>query len=538
MVIPASAELESAAVARYRRPFETKFFDYWGMNPAKMPGGDTAVNVPGTPGVFLYLLPLGTGQSKGDNLHHWGYPEHSFWCCYGAAVESFAKLADSIYFWDRGSGDQDVPRLYINQLVSSSLAWRELGIAIGMSADMYMPGPSATAAIGVNVPGGGTVLFSLMLRLPVWADPANILLAVNGEPWSSCPGAPKPSSYCAVTRAWASGDKLSVVLGLKYWLRPLPDSRPEYEKLTAVMMGPFVMAGLTHDTRWLELVGSDLPRAMAEPDDHEELVSLQAGWNASLYVRHDAYHGHMSEMEDGGDAIDATFRLVRGCVLTPSVQHGHGVGAHGAKQDQMQHMHHQMKVGLHDDNAVMLESMNYPGFYLGVIGDDKWLTLTQPASMRGVDSKAYCSGHQFMLRPGLDQAPGTVSLESVAHAGSVLSAHAGSTSACDDDTGLDCSNAAKQGWCVAKPDVYKVYCRKSCGTCAALSSALSLQTASDMHDGVDAALSSFRMAQPLTRQYPPGSKVMTGSNRRYLVVPLGNVIDERYTVYFDMKPAP
>lgn len=45
-----------------------------------------------------------SGQSKGDNLHHWGYPEHSFWCCYGAAVESFAKLADSIYFWEEATG--------------------------------------------------------------------------------------------------------------------------------------------------------------------------------------------------------------------------------------------------------------------------------------------------------------------------------------------------------------------------------------------------------------------------------------------------
>lgn len=24
--------------------------------------------------MYLYLLPLGTGQSKGDNSHHWGYP--------------------------------------------------------------------------------------------------------------------------------------------------------------------------------------------------------------------------------------------------------------------------------------------------------------------------------------------------------------------------------------------------------------------------------------------------------------------------------
>lgn len=50
-------------------------------------------------GVLLYLLPLGAGQGKGDSTHGWGTPLHSFWCCYGSSVESFAKLVDSIYFY-------------------------------------------------------------------------------------------------------------------------------------------------------------------------------------------------------------------------------------------------------------------------------------------------------------------------------------------------------------------------------------------------------------------------------------------------------
>lgn len=50
-------------------------------------------------GVLLYLLPMGAGQGKGDNTHGWGTPLHSFWCCYGSSVESFAKLVDSIYFY-------------------------------------------------------------------------------------------------------------------------------------------------------------------------------------------------------------------------------------------------------------------------------------------------------------------------------------------------------------------------------------------------------------------------------------------------------
>jgi hypothetical protein len=40
---------------------------------------------------------------------------------------------------------------------------------------------------------------------------------------------------------------------------------------------------------------------------------LQAAWNASLYVRHDHTTLHVSEVEDSGDAIDATFRVISGC---------------------------------------------------------------------------------------------------------------------------------------------------------------------------------------------------------------------------------
>ena len=57
--------------------------------------GDPSANA----GVLLYLLPMGTGNVKGDDVHGWGTPLHSFWCCYGSSVESFAKLVDSIYFY-------------------------------------------------------------------------------------------------------------------------------------------------------------------------------------------------------------------------------------------------------------------------------------------------------------------------------------------------------------------------------------------------------------------------------------------------------
>ena len=70
---------------------------------------------------------------------------------------------------------------------------------------------------------------------------------------------------------------MELSLGLIYWIKGLPDTRPEYSGLKALMMGPFVMAGLTHDSRWLELDEASLGAAMSEPGDPEELLSLQVG---------------------------------------------------------------------------------------------------------------------------------------------------------------------------------------------------------------------------------------------------------------------
>ena len=36
----------------------------------------------------------------------WGTPFDSFWCCYGTAAESFAKLADGVFFWRAGAASE------------------------------------------------------------------------------------------------------------------------------------------------------------------------------------------------------------------------------------------------------------------------------------------------------------------------------------------------------------------------------------------------------------------------------------------------
>ena len=198
----------------------------------------------------------------------------------------------------------------------------------------------------------------------------------------------------------------------------------------------------------------------------------------------------------------------------------------------------------------MLESMNFPGFFLGVAPADAalggaradgsheaqayLLTLTQPQRGPGEDGegghggkgirwrgrgrdrcppseclmnviwssvvtpagegevtdvdKEFCSGHQFMLRKGLDGQKGTASLESVAHPGSFVSAlpqlprPAGasaqnggggggvgggaeaasgveSEAACMDAVSSACESGAKMGLCISQSELYKVACR-------------------------------------------------------------------------------
>ena len=138
------------------------------------------------------------------------------------------------------------------------------------------------------------------------------------------------------------------------------------------MLGPFVMAGLSHGDRALQLPeprdAGELSRRVYPPEEEDELLSLQvgsegaglaccchttgvapappslhaaqrrsgcpaaflrvplpprcqAGWNSSLLLRHDASLVYVSAVEDGGDALDATFRMGRGC------HHGKGAGA-------------------------------------------------------------------------------------------------------------------------------------------------------------------------------------------------------------------
>lgn len=156
------------------------------------------------PGQYIYYLPLGHEGGKGDNAkawtQGWGDRFNTFWCCYGTAVESFSKFADSIYFWRGGNeskgfgesisadsepvsekkeivqnrSNKGIPHLYVNQLVSSTLHWKRYGIRLVQVSDLYAGDNHAHTTLriesvsqpqhAVNAP----LNFYLHWRLPSW----------------------------------------------------------------------------------------------------------------------------------------------------------------------------------------------------------------------------------------------------------------------------------------------------------------------------------------------------------------------------------
>ena len=168
-------------------------------------------------GMFMYFVPMESGWWKLFSL-----PGESFWCCVGTGTESFAKLADSIYF-------HDASRLYINLFIPSELDWREKGVRIRQETGF--PDEEATR---LRIEADRPVEFELKLRIPGWTG-GRAVARLNGQPLLK----PQPGSYLALARTWHNGDCLEVTLPMNLRMEPLPED----PATAAICYGPLVLAG-------------------------------------------------------------------------------------------------------------------------------------------------------------------------------------------------------------------------------------------------------------------------------------------------------
>lgn len=442
------------------------------------------------PGRLIYLMPLGAGNGKGDSSHAWGDPLHSFWCCYGSGVESMAKLYDSIFFWrpnsaplPQGQVAFNPPEVYVNQLVSSTLSLVELNLRIELEADWWSsPRNDAIANFTVE-PLNGTepVEIGLKLRLPGWAGPGQVQVLLNKQPGSFCahaaeadssymPNVTSPlnqtallsphssASYCTIRRSFSPGDTIDMVLPQSIRTEPVQDSRPDRDNLRAIMMGPHVMAGLTHNTREITANPDNITNYIHDINEYMlgAMVSLvlDRPSEADLgprYLRHINGTLQLTQLptDNNGARLDASWRLRSYC---------------GRQSEQLE-MGQELEANV-SAGPIALELVSAPG---------KMLTRAGQAGPYRLDRAQACSELQsfFVQEPAFANAAPTLTLHDFELTGS----------------------ASYPDW---------------------------------LHNQTELT---FRV-EPMVGSLPVGAKVLYGEDSGYIIAPLGNLVDERYTAYF------
>ena len=223
----------------------------------KLLNGILGVQQPGVIGSLSYMTPLGHGVNRNKwDWYGFGNDNNSFWCCYGTAIESFAKLGDSIYF--NATTEEEGPSLLVTQFIPSSLQWAEIGLQLHLAAELRLSAnglppdsPRLTAGLSVNLTLTNITAASLAIRIriPGWASDGSSIRTRRGKATPASPGtfqsAPLPPG------GWKPGDVVTLWLAMAPRLKRIIDDRPEYESVSAILLGPLVLAGITNESNLL-----------------------------------------------------------------------------------------------------------------------------------------------------------------------------------------------------------------------------------------------------------------------------------------------
>ncbi len=169
-------------------------------------------------GLTMYFVPLASGYWK-----RFATPRDSFWCCTGTGVESFSKLADSIYFHDDAG-------IYVNLFLASELDWAEKGFRLRQQT--AYPEQEGTALL---IEAKSPVRMALSIRVPWWAS-RGFTVKVNGKTEA---GTPRPGSFVRLDRQWRTGDRVEVSAPMSLHIESMPDD----DGVQAILYGPLVLAG-------------------------------------------------------------------------------------------------------------------------------------------------------------------------------------------------------------------------------------------------------------------------------------------------------
>ncbi len=173
---------------------------------------------PGT-GLTTYFLSMSPGAWKTLCTE-----DETFWCCTGTALEDFARLNDTIYFY---SNDDEV---YVNLFVASRLNWKQSGFNLSQTTDF----PDSDSTL-ITVEAAPSQAITVNLRVPFWTTP-DVSLAINGTQTAVTSS---PGSYLSVRRVWKAGDRIEFTTPMRLTSESLRDDPSKQ----AFLLGPIVLAG-------------------------------------------------------------------------------------------------------------------------------------------------------------------------------------------------------------------------------------------------------------------------------------------------------
>ncbi|MES1208448.1 MAG: beta-L-arabinofuranosidase domain-containing protein, partial [Pseudomonadota bacterium] len=172
-------------------------------------------------GMTTYFKPMGTGYFKA-----YGTADSTFRCCNGTGTENYTKLGDSLYF-------HDATDLYVIGYVSSTLNWKDRGLALTQTTDLPL-----TNKVTFTVTAAPADAVNIKFRTPYWlAACQSVSITVNGQAVTPV----KSGGFLGVSQMWKAGDKIEVTLPMEVQVSRLQDN----QNAVAFTYGPVVLsAGL------------------------------------------------------------------------------------------------------------------------------------------------------------------------------------------------------------------------------------------------------------------------------------------------------
>jgi DUF1680 family protein len=209
-------------------------------------------------GMTTYFKPMGTGYFKA-----FGTTDNSFWCCTGTGMENFTRLDDSVYF-------HDAKDLWVTFYVSSTLNWKDRGLALTQTTDLPM-----TNKVTVTVTAAPTDAVNLQFRKPYWASTCQVGVTVNGQAVTPV----EASGFLGISRVWQANDKVELTFPLFVQVSRLQDN----QNAVAFTYGPLVLsAGL--GTASMTTTGHAMTIAATSPGGLQDTIKINSGTTINDWI--------------------------------------------------------------------------------------------------------------------------------------------------------------------------------------------------------------------------------------------------------------